>query len=252
MLRAGRQCARGRPCSARRMSSPAFTPPSANRQLGRHLTHGLAECAQAIVGQTSSHARNGNRSQRLAAVIVDHGCDAPKSHAGFLVVDGVTLAADRLKLLEQVAGAHDRFFRQAWHAVVADDRAHVLVRVSRPSTALPTPDATIATRPPSLVSERMISRLSMRVRTTMNSSSTTARLAVSRVGRAVCAGKGWPGWRNCGGEQRSRRPVKLRAPTCHFNSARSNCTKRRFSSVPSRRCTVEVVRPVRIARSLSR
>src|SRR5881398_514241 len=46
---------------------------------------------------------------------------------------------------------------------------------------VPTPDATIATRPPTLVSDRMISRLSMRVSTMMNSSSTTARLAVSRV-----------------------------------------------------------------------
>jgi hypothetical protein len=49
------------------------------------------------------------------------------------------------------------------------------------STALPTPEATIATRPPTAVSERMIWRLSARVSTTMNSSSTTARLAASQV-----------------------------------------------------------------------
>src|SRR6185312_8715418 len=49
------------------------------------------------------------------------------------------------------------------------------------STALPRPEATMATRPPTLVSERMISRLSTRVSTMMDSSSTTARLAVSRV-----------------------------------------------------------------------
>src|SRR5580692_8951305 len=45
---------------------------------------------------------------------------------------------------------------------------------------------------------------------------------------------------------------KLRAPTCHFNSLRSNWTKRRFSSVASRRWAVEVDKPVRTARSLSR
>src|SRR6202049_3710479 len=46
--------------------------------------------------------------------------------------------------------------------------------------------------------------------------------------------------------------AKLCAPTCHFDSWRSNCTKRRFSRVAGRRWTVEVDRPVRTERSLSR
>src|SRR5260370_25355504 len=39
----------------------------------------------------------------------------------------------------------------------------------RSSNALPSPEATIGTRPPTLVTDRMISRLSTRVRTTIES-----------------------------------------------------------------------------------
>ena len=56
-----------------------------------------------------------------AAIVVDHGGDAAQPHAGFLVVDGKTLAADFFEFLEQIARPHDRFFGQPRHAVMADD-----------------------------------------------------------------------------------------------------------------------------------
>src|SRR5260370_42187089 len=111
------------------------------------------------------------------------------------------------------------------------------------STALPTPEATIATRPPTLVSERMISRLSMRVSTMMNSSSTTARLAVSRVRARNLRKYGTA----CAVKLRRRGevapPLELRARACHFHPGPADLQERGVFKLPRKGSNGEGDRP---------
>src|SRR6266436_4357923 len=103
--------------------------PERNGQLIRNLAHDLAKSGQPVVGHAAGHARHGNRRKRFAAIVVDHGGDASQPHTRFLIIDGVTLSPDRLKFPEQFAGPHDRLFRQPRHALAADDRLDVLIRI---------------------------------------------------------------------------------------------------------------------------
>src|SRR6267143_4767113 len=80
--------------------------PECSGQLSRNLMHGPAESGQPVVRQPAGHARYGNRRKRLAAIVVDHRGHAPQPDTCFLIIDGVTLSPDRLKLLEQFAGPH--------------------------------------------------------------------------------------------------------------------------------------------------
>lgn len=220
-------------------------------QLTGDFAHDLPDFRQPVVGEAAGHAGDRDRRQRLGAVIVDDCGNTAQAHAGFFVVDRKTLLADLVELLEQVTRPHDRLFGQARHAVMADDGADLLVGIGREHRLADARGhhrdaaADLGQRTHDLAALHPGQHDDVFVVHHGEIGGFAGEIAqLAKIGNRLRGEIAPP--------REARADREAADADMPFGFGTVGWTKRRLSSVASRRWTVEADRPVRTARSLRR